>query len=74
MFANAKNRRTVGIMEQDPNIMPEIKILKCPPPIEGIARAIGKALAFIPDLGITHGDHFQKTGAAEMLDEHLSEQ
>jgi len=44
-------------MEQDPNIMPEMKAIKCPPSMEGIARAIARALRPIPDLGLTHGDH-----------------
>lgn len=59
-------------MNADPNPFPEIKILRCSPPIEGIARAIGKALTPVPDLGITHGDHFN-TGAAPMLDAALDD-
>lgn len=30
---------------------------------------IAKHLSFIPDLGLTHGDHLPNTGAAPMLDQ-----
>jgi len=63
------------IQKPDQNPFPNFNILKCPPPMEGIARAIAKVLRPIPDLGITHGDHNfgHPTGAAAMLDEHLDE-
>ena len=52
------------------NIMPEFHIL---PRVRDIGSWVVSKLAFIPDLGITHGDHFQKnTGASVMLDEQLS--
>jgi len=54
-------------MEADNNPFPNIKILKCPPPMEGIARAIAKVIRPVPDLGITHGDH-PNSGAAVMID------
>lgn len=61
-------------MESDPNPIPKIEIVKCPSFVRGVALAIERAFSFIPDLGITHGDHFQNKGAAPMLDEHLLEQ
>lgn len=33
---------------------------------------IAKHLSFIPDLGLTHGDHLP-TGASAMLDQHLDD-
>lgn len=30
---------------------------------------MGKHLSFIPNLGITHGDHLRNSGGAPMLDE-----
>lgn len=50
--------------------MPEFHLL---PRVRDIGSWVVSKLAFIPDLGITHGDHFQKnTGGAPMLDEQLS--
>lgn len=60
-------------MNQEPqSIMPEIKLFNVR---ENLRKAVGSwiadKLAFIPDLGITHGDHFNR-GASPMLDEQLS--
>ena len=39
-----------------------------------VGEWIAKRLTFIPDLGLTHGDHIPKTGAAEMLDRSLEQE
>lgn len=43
------------------------------PRLSAIGSKVVSFFNFIPDLGITHGDHFQKTGAAAMLDESVVE-
>lgn len=49
-------------MPNDKNPFPHIKI---------IGGYLLEKLAFIPNLGLTHGDHFQNTGAEVMLGEQL---
>lgn len=44
---------------------PEIKIVRTPRVITALCECLGNLAdrmpAFIPDLGITHGDHFNKS-------------
>lgn len=47
-------------MESDPNPFPEVKILHCPPPMEGIARAIRRirTLGTVTELCLS--EHIQR--------------
>lgn len=51
--------------ETQTNIMPEISVLS----LQDVGGWIAKHLSFIPDLGLTHGDHLPNTGGAPMLDQ-----
>lgn len=51
-------------MPSDANIMPRI---------HAVSEWVLERLAFIPSLGLTHGDHLPTTGAEAMLSEHLDD-
>lgn len=56
-------------MNKEPQVFPEMQLF---PRIKAVGSWIADRLAFIPDLGITHGDHFNR-GASPMLDAQLDE-
>ena len=59
------------MIEADPNPFPKFEIL---PQLERAAQFVTRLFHFLPEQPLaSHGDHLPNTGAAQMLDEHLSE-
>jgi len=51
------NESINNYMDKEPSIMPDLNLF---PRARKVAEYLLGSLTFIPDLGITHGDHFQK--------------
>lgn len=63
LYIKHVSRNKESNMEQL-QIFPEIQIVRTPRVVKAICECAGSVanfLAFIPDLGITHGDHFNRT-------------
>jgi len=48
------------MIDADPSMMPEIRILRCPPPMEGIARAIAKVRSLGTEVEIITSEHIRQ--------------